>query len=197
MLARHQTDQVHGEDYAELLGLYLGDGCISPAARTARLRIALDAKYTGIIEATKALLERSFPENLVGLVEAHGGSMYFVSLYSSHLRCLFPQEGQGKKHERRITLEHWQRCLVEQAPWGLLRGCIRSDGCVFVNRTGPYEYLTYDFSNKSDDIVRLFTAACNLVGVEHRVTCWKGSWRVRINRRKSVELMLGHVGLKS
>jgi len=66
-----------------------------------------------------------------------------------------------------------------------------------VNRTGPYEYLTYDFSNKSDDIVRLFTAACNLVGIKHRVTCWKGSWRVRINCRNSVEHMLGNVGLKS
>jgi hypothetical protein len=185
------------EDYAELLGLYLGDGCISAGARTARLRIALDAKYTGIIEETKALLERSFPENLVGLIEAHGGTMYSISLYSSHLKCLFPQDGQGKKHERRITLEHWQRCLVEQAQWGLLRGCIRSDGRVFVNRTGPYEYLTYDFSNKSDDIVRLFTAACNLVGIKHRITCWKGSWRVRINCRNSVEHMLGNVGLKS
>ena len=33
------------DDYAELLGLYLGDGCISAGARTFRMRIALDAKY--------------------------------------------------------------------------------------------------------------------------------------------------------
>jgi hypothetical protein len=32
------------DDYAELLGLYLGDGCISSQPRTARLRVALDAK---------------------------------------------------------------------------------------------------------------------------------------------------------
>src|SRR5438093_5669059 len=30
-------------DYAELFGLYLGDGCLSQGARTTRLRIALDA----------------------------------------------------------------------------------------------------------------------------------------------------------
>src|SRR5438876_978162 len=43
-------------DYAELLGLYLGDGCISHAARTQRLRISLDAKYPGIIANATALL---------------------------------------------------------------------------------------------------------------------------------------------
>jgi len=185
------------EDYAELLGIYLGDGCISDLPRTARLRIFLDAKYPRIIQDTKALLERSLPGNPVGLVEAHRGTMFIVSIYSSHLTCLFPQSGEGKKHERRISLENWQRRLIEQAPWGLLRGCIRSDGCVFVNRTESHDYLTYDFSNKSKDIIELFTMACGLVGVEYRVTCWRGLWRVRINRRRSVDLMLAEVGMKS
>jgi Homeodomain-like domain len=72
------------EDYCELLGLYLGDGCISPGARTERLRLALDAKYQGIIEDARRLLERSFPANPVGLVRAHGGTMYYVSVYSPH-----------------------------------------------------------------------------------------------------------------
>jgi hypothetical protein len=185
------------EDYAELLGLYLGDGCISHSARTDRLRIALDAKYPDIIRDTKGLLERSFPENPVGLVEAPGGTMFYVSVYSSHLVCLFPQHGTGKKHERRIVLKPWQQRLVQLAPWSFLRGCIRSDGCVFVNRTGPYEYLSYDFTNASTDIVDLFTTACELVGVGYRVTCWRRMWRVRINRRKSVALMLKNVGVKS
>jgi hypothetical protein len=184
------------EDYAELLGLYLGDGCISQGARTTRLRIFLDAKYAGIVQETKALIERSLPGNPVGIVKAQCGAVLVVSVYSSHLRCLFPQDGKGKKHERRIRLEGWQQELVEQAPLGFLRGCIRSDGCVFVNRTGPYHYLSYAFSNKSKDIIDLFTMACGLVGVEHRVTSWQGSWHVRINRRASVELMMPKVGLK-
>jgi hypothetical protein len=136
-------------DYAELLGLYLGDGCISERPRTSRLRIALDAKYPDIIRDAKRLLERVFPDNPVGLVEAHDGTMFFVSVYSTHLTCLFPQAGDGRKHERPIVLEDWQRRLVEDAPWSLLRGLIRSDGCVFINRTGRYEYLSYDFTNKS------------------------------------------------
>jgi hypothetical protein len=51
------------EDYAELLGFYLGDGCISSGPRTVRLRIALDLKYPQIIEAARALLARCFPQN--------------------------------------------------------------------------------------------------------------------------------------
>ena len=49
------------EDYSELLGLYLGDGCISDGPRTMRLRIALDLKYPKIISEGRALLERCFP----------------------------------------------------------------------------------------------------------------------------------------
>ena len=42
------------EDYSELLGLYLGDGCISNGPRAHRLRIALDAKYPRVIEDARA-----------------------------------------------------------------------------------------------------------------------------------------------
>src|SRR5690242_13437893 len=36
-------------DYAFVLGLYLGDGCISAAGRTFRMRISLDARHPGVI----------------------------------------------------------------------------------------------------------------------------------------------------
>lgn len=185
------------EDYAELLGLYLGDGCISVGARTTRLRIALDAKYVEMNNEIRELLIRSFPTNPVGTVWAHGGSMIYLSAYSSHLPCLFPQDAPGPKHERAIDLESWQSDLIERAPWALLRGLIRSDGCAFINRTGPYEYLSYDFTNKSTDIVDLFTRTCESVGVEYRRTRFRGCWKVRINRRPSVNQMLERVGVKA
>jgi hypothetical protein len=54
------------EDYTELLGLYLGDGSISEGPRTERLRLHLDAQYSFINKEIRALLERCFPENVVG-----------------------------------------------------------------------------------------------------------------------------------
>jgi hypothetical protein len=187
------------EDYAELLAVYLGDGCISETARTQRLRISLDTKYPGIIEETRALLVRCFPTNPVDTIPFHKGSCVNLSVYSSHLSCLFPQHGRGPKHLRVIRLEPWQEDIVNECPWPFIRGCIRTDGCVFVNRTGPYEYLSYEFGNMSGDIVDLFLDACRRVGVFTRAnqSQQRGIWSVRINRRGSVALMQKHVGMKT
>ena len=86
---------------------------------------------------------------------------------------------------------------MKLAPWAFLRGCIRSDGCAFINRTGPYEYLSYEFSNYSKDIVDLFVSTCDQVGVATRVNRFRRRWSVRINQRASVALMLEHVGKKT
>jgi hypothetical protein len=180
-------------DYAELLGLYLGDGHITQMARAQRLRLMLDAKYPGIVSDATALLARVIPENKVGQVRSHGDHMVTVQAYHGHWSCLLPQHGPGKKHERAIRLEPWQQDLLSAAPWWFLRGCIRSDGCVFINRTGQYAYESYDFCNRSADIRGLFAATCALVGVD----CRPAGDRVRIYRRPSVELMLEHVGRKA
>jgi hypothetical protein len=193
------------EDYAQLLATYLGDGCISKGPRAYRLRIALDAKYPVIIEDTRRLLGRCFPENSVDVIRKNlKGKCVNVSVYSRHLPCLFPQVGPGVKHQRPIVLEPWQQTILEGAPWPFIRGLIRTDGCCFVNRTDihrpqPYEYLSYHFCNKSHDIVDLFTRACEVVGIhDYRLTLdrKKALWNVRINCRGSVAMMLEHVGLK-
>jgi Homeodomain-like domain len=180
------------DDYAELLGLYLGDGHIRQMARTDGLRLSLDAKYPMMNAEIEALLRRCFPENRVGRTSQDRGSTLVLWVYNGHLTCLFPQAGAGKKHERSLALEEWQIDRVLAAPWAFLRGCIRSDGCAFVNRTGRYEYLSYDFTNFSDDIRRMFLAVCLFLDLDVR----PGPRRIRINRRASVAQMLEHVGLK-
>jgi hypothetical protein len=184
---------VRAGDYAELLDLYLGDGHISPLARTHRLRIVLDAAYPVIIEETLALLRRCFPQNPVDRVTKDGGSCFAVSVHSGHLPCLFPQAAPGKKHHRSIVLEPWQLAAVAGAPWRFLKGCIRSDGCSFVNRTGEHEYLSYAFTNHSADILSLFEAVAESLALQPR----RSSRQVRINRRATVARMQRHVGLKA
>ena len=186
-------------DYCELLGLYLGDGHISVFPRSDRLRVAFDSKYPGLIERATNLLRRGFPCNRVSQVLQHNGTMTILVVYHSHLRCLFPQHGPGPKHHRPIFLEPWQEELVAAEPWALIRGLIASDGSSFINRTGPYEYLSYDFSNTSTGIATMFLDACRQVGVRYRINLnrRRDIWQVRINRRPSVALMLEHVGIKS
>jgi Homeodomain-like domain len=179
-------------DYSELLGLYLGDGHVVRLARTWRFRLFLDSRYTEIVCESRDLLRRCFPRNSVGTVFAHEERMTVLSVYSSHLECVFPQHGPGMKHTRRICLESWQDEIVAAAPWHFLKGCIRSDGCSFVNRTGPYEYLSYQFSNHSPDILDLFCQTCDLVGVEYR----RYERSVRINRRSSVARLKDKIDVK-
>ena len=180
-------------DYAELLGLYLGDGHIVRTGRSDRLRLFLDTRYTGINTEARALLARCFPEHRVGMFRTGKGTTTILSVYCTHLACLFPQHGAGRKHRRDIALEAWQARIVESSPWSFLRGLIRSDGCIFVNRTGRYAYVSYEFSNLSSQIRELFMDACDLVDVEYR------PYRryVRIYRRPSVALMQEHVGSKA
>jgi Homeodomain-like domain len=180
-------------DYAELLGLYLGDGHIADGARTQKLRLSLDARYPTILADAEALLRRCFPRNRIGRVVADGGATVIPHVHHAHLSCLFPQAGSGKKHERPIVLEPWQEALVDAAPWSLLRGLIRSDGCVFINRTGRYEYLSYHFANLSEDILELFVRTCHGLGLHPRRTLSN----VRLTRREDVARLLVHVGRKT
>jgi hypothetical protein len=190
---RRKPMRIEPRDYAELLGLYLGDGYITQGARTQRLRLSLDAAYPRIVEDSAVILRRVFPSQRVGRCKADSGHTVVLWVYFGHLTCLFPQHGAGKKHERRILLEPWQHELVNAAPWAFLRGCIRSDGCVFVNRTGRYEYLSYDFANHSADILDLFVATCTAVGLRPR----RYARDVRLYRREDVALLVERVGLKS
>ena len=191
--ARSRRIVTEPETYVELLGLCLGDGHIAGLARTQRLRICLDAKYPDIVAAAEALMQRCFPDNTVRRVHFHDGREVVLDVYSSHLVCLFAQHGPGKKHERPIRPAPWQEALVAKAPWALLRGLIRSDGCVFVNRTGRCEYLSYDFANRSGDLLDLFESRCRNLGLRPR----RSATSIRLYRREDVALLVEHVGVKA
>lgn len=179
-------------DYAELLGLYLGDGYVVHLARTCKFRLFLDSRHAAIVHESRDLLARCFRHNAVGTAFGHEGRMTILSVHSSHMPCIFPQHGPGMKHLRQIVLEDWQDEIIAREPWRFLKGCIRSDGCSFINRTGPYEYLSYQFSNHSSDIIGLFCETCDGVGLEYR----RYARAVRINRRPSVARLKDKIGVK-
>ncbi|MFD8152964.1 helix-turn-helix domain-containing protein [Streptomyces sp. NPDC059720] len=186
--------------YAYLLGLYLGDGCISAHPRGGYyLRIVCADAWPGLIAQCREAIERVRPG--VGVHTARKQGCVAVTSYSRSWPALFPQHGPGMKHRRRIVLDAWQQAIVEAHPWDFIRGLIHSDGCRVTNRTTRivggrpkrYEYPRYFFTNVSDDIIRLFTAALDLVGVEWRKA---NSRNVSVARRASVALMDAHVGAK-
>lgn len=184
--------------YAQLLGLYLGDGCISRHARGVhRLRISLDRAYPAIVGECSALITILAPDNAVTVIRHRHQRVDEPSAYSKHWPCLFPQHGPGMKHQRPIVLEPWQRALVDRHPWRFLRGLIQSDGCRSINTIRhpkrTYAYPRYEFSNRSDDIRGLFGEYCDRVGVEWRRM---NRWTISVARRESVAQMDRHIGPK-
>src|SRR5438105_15958239 len=60
--AGHDFAALDGAAYAYLLGMYLGDGCLSEHRRGVwRLRITLDAAYPGIIAECTSAIESVLP----------------------------------------------------------------------------------------------------------------------------------------
>lgn len=197
----------HPEDpaaYAYLLGFYLGDGCISAGRRDVyAMRIVCDNAWPGVIDACEEAIRKVRPQNSVCRVKKQG--CVAVTSTSKHWPCLFPQHGPGKKHNRRIVLEPWQQTIVDAHPWEFIRGLIHSDGCRIINWTEKtigserkrYEYPRYFFTNKSDDIRKLFTDTLDKVSVEW-TTLARGSdpFNISIARKASVALLDTHVGPK-
>jgi hypothetical protein len=192
----HRPDLLPAPKYAYLLGLYLGDGCISAAPRGVyRLRIALDLRYPGIIRECADAIRAVRPLNVVNVQHcASGGRMAEVHSYSKAWPCLFPQHGPGRKHRRRIILRDWQKTIVESEPRSLVRGLIHSDGCRVINKSMGREYVRYFFDQHSDDVRDIFCWACDLLDLGWRQPKWK---TISIARREDVALLDEFVGPKS
>jgi hypothetical protein len=166
----HATDRVDGAAYAYLLGMYLGDGCISAHPRGVwRLRITLDAAYAGIISECAAAVEAVAAGRRTAVHKRPGSRCVDVSNYWKHWPCFFPQHGPGPKHARPIELVEWQQRIVSVHPRPFVRGLIHSDGTriIATERKGSYVRRAprYVFSNRSEDILGLFRAACDALEV--------------------------------
>jgi hypothetical protein len=186
-----------GEAYVYLLGLYLGDGCLSRSAKGVyRLRVSCCDEYPRLMGACAAAMAAVMPNNKVGRVPCIGCTEVYSD--SKHWLCLFPQHGAGRKHERPIELAAWQQAIVDQYPHELVRGLVHSDGCRCINRVTvrgkKYAYPRYFFNNNSADIRQIFGATCDRIGVEWRPN---NKYSLSVARRASVAILDEFIGPKS
>jgi hypothetical protein len=196
------SESVAGPAYAYLLGMYLGDGCISEGRRDVfKLRISMCDAYPNIRAECEDAIRSVMPDHRVGAVQRPGCTE--ICSHSKHWPCLFPQHGPGRKHTRPIELEPWQETIAfERHPDRLLRGLIHSDGCRCINRVtrptnaGPkrYAYARYLFTNESEQIRGIFVEACRRLSIEY---CYNRPNSISVARRDSVELLDSFVGPKS
>jgi hypothetical protein len=176
--------------------LYLGDGCISRNPRTFSLRVSLDSKYPAIIERCRQAIDLLMPTQRAGLLRRSDGCTD-VYLCSKHWPCLFPQHGPDKKHTRRIALERWQQALVDRATEEFILGLIHSDGCRVVANDRGVTSIRYHFSNRSEDILGLFTAALDALGIPWtRSTKYSDKFTVSAYRKAATARLDEFVGPK-
>ena len=154
--------------YAYVLGIYLGDGCLSKSRKVFRLRITLDKKYPGIIQYCSQAVQVLLPDNQVGVVTRKTGCVE-VSCYYKHWPEILPQHGEGRKHTRPIMLEAWQQRIVDAYPLEFFRGLYHSDGSRFSNIVKGKDYPRYSFTNSSPDILDLFTKTCDTLAIHWTV----------------------------
>lgn len=198
-VASHDFSLLPPQSYAYLLGLYLGDGCISHTHRGVYfIRITLDSAYPEIVDECCAALEAIFPAKTARRGQRRDSRCVDVSMWSKHWPCLIPQHGAGRKHERPIRLAAWQEHIVAANHEPFIRGLIHSDGTriVATERKGSYVRRAprYAFSNKSEDIKGLFCRSCDALGIR-----WTrpSDRQIAIYRKASVARLDEFVGPKS
>ena len=178
---------------AYLLGLYLGDGCLSesvaacsafasrwtrdtPASSTSAVGLwpfRSRTKWAGCSARDASRFTRT-PST---------GSVSFRSTASAPSIC-----GPSCLHSgsSRSPLTAIRTCFFEDS--------CSSDGWRGTNRVpGGYEYPRYMFSNRSADIRQLFQAGCQRMAINCRPT---GKWQVAVSRRKDVARMDVFIGTK-
>ena len=195
----HDPEDLDPEQYAYLLGMHLGDGCISAHPRGVfRLRIACDSKYPEIIAAV-GVRDGIGPRPRTRKRCAEGRPLVEVNLYWKHWPCLFPQHKPGLKWQRPIVLAGWQEAIVEREREAFVRGLIDSDGCRITARyrekSGKERrYGRYVFSNRNEDIHRLFTDSLDALDVHWTRANFKD---VAVARQRDVWKMDNFIGPKA
>jgi hypothetical protein len=189
--------------YAYLLGAYLGDGCVSATNGSYQLVIVCDLAYPGIIEECLGAIVLTSLRSHVGVHPHRVHRCARVACSWKGWAEALPQHGPGRKHTRPIVLEPWQQRIVDEHPWRFLRGLLHSDGCRTINRfktklpsgrVAEYAYPRWFFSNVSEDILGLFCATCEALGLR-----WTQSnhRNISISHRHSVALLDAQVGPKT
>jgi hypothetical protein len=183
------------KEYSFILGLYLGDGCITQNGRndsSYKLRIAQDNKYPKSIHDIKNKLSNFFVKE-AKLVDVKG--CCHITIYDKYLPIYFPQHSKGFKHDRKINLNQFQLENIDHAE--LMSGLWLADGSRYFANHGKYKYERFNFTNKSLDIIELFESCLNKFEIKYskRVKPDK-IWIIEIQNKENVNKIKNIVGIK-
>jgi intein-encoded DNA endonuclease-like protein len=159
-------DEIMRKNYSYLLGMFLGDGCLTKDKKNVyRIRVTCDAKYPNIIDLVFNSVQTAMPNNKAYKVYRYYKdklSCVDVSCYSKDWVLLFPFYQKGRKWTYKIALEKWQQDIIDLYAKDFWLGLYHSDGCRYIAKK---KYVYYNFTQKSNDIFNLFLNTSNTLGV--------------------------------
>jgi len=134
---------IHSSNFAELMGIILGDGSLTPVSRTERLSIALNSRDRDQIRFVKKLIENVIgqePKTYITRKEHCVHIFIYRNLISKSIGLPL-----GNKIRNNVGIPNW---IKENSKY--LRYCIRglfeTDGCLVAQ---PSNYtMTLDFTNR-------------------------------------------------
>lgn len=176
--------------YNFILGLYIGDGCITKNKMSYKIRIVQDSKYQNSIKEISSVMEIFFQKRS-SLTQQEGCAV--VTIFDKYLPLYFPQHGPGKKHERKIELSQFQLENLDYE--NLMRGLFISDGSYYLAKK---KYERYNFTNKSLDIINIFRQCLYHFDISHGFRIKpNGIYIVEIQKKSEVMKTKEIVGVKS
>jgi hypothetical protein len=185
--------KVEREPYAYLLGLFLGDGCLTASRGSTQLLLTLDERYPALLDEAQAAVAHVVPHGRVTRYRREGCVVLRAGW--KDWPTVLPQHGPGRKHTRPIVLEPWQRSITHEHAGAFVRGLFHSDGCRSINtvratlpsgRAAVYEYARYFFTNRSEDILGLWAEHCAVLGVR---TTRSSAKNMSVSHRASVAIL--------
>lgn len=156
------------KEFSFILGAYLGDGHVVKNSRCEKLSIYNNIIDTNVIAEQVRCLSIIFPNNSVSTYKQLNSNCLEVNVNHSKMKEIF-NHASGKKHERKIKLDNLQRNIVNKFPKEFLKGLFWSDGSRYLHKQGKYEYILYNFTNVSKDIIDLCSFYLEFLDIDHRI----------------------------
>lgn len=152
------------QELAFLIGLALGDGNITKFPRTECLRIALAAKYPGLIDYTKLTIEKIFNKT-PNVRKVKDSACYTVTIYQKNLSLrLGIPIGSRKKFNYKIP--GW---ILKERSFLIyfLKGLFEAEGSLSVHL--PTCTYNFQFSNKNPSLLKNVQNSLELLGYHPEV----------------------------
>lgn len=165
-------------DLAFLVGLALGDGNINKFPRTECLRIALAAKYPGLINYTDQIIKKVFNKT-PNVRKVKNSACYTVTIYQNKIsdRLGIPA---GDRRNFKFNIPNWIRNNKDFLI-NFIKGLFEAEGSLSIHL--PTCTYNFQFSNRNKSLLKNVKNSLKLLGYHPEVR----PVAIRLRKRAEVE----------